>query len=132
MIKKLVYFLPSIFIMSTVFFLSSKSSTGIGGSLTQQFLIHKSLHIFVYSLLSVSFLYGFSKTSAKFNRRFQIVSVLFTYIYGITDEFHQSFVRGREGKFTDTIFDLVGALLGIYLYKIFRKYQVTSQSNRNH
>lgn len=132
MIKKITYFLPSVLIMSIIFFLSSRSSTGIGGSLTQQFIIHKSLHIFVYSLLGASFLYGFFKTSAKFDRHSQILSVLFTYIYGIADEIHQSFVRGREGKFTDTIFDLVGALLGIYLYKIFRNYQINYQSNRNH
>lgn len=132
MIKKLVFFLPSFFIMSLIFFLSSKSSTGIGGSFTQQFVIHKTLHIFVYSLLSASLLYGFFKISTKINHQSQILSVLLTYIYGITDEIHQTFVQGREGKFTDTLFDLVGAILGIYLYKIFRKYQITGQPNRNH
>ncbi len=132
MIKKITYFLPSILIMSTIFFLSSRYSTGIGGSLTQQFIIHKSLHIFVYSLLGASLLYAFFKISAKFDRQAQILSVLFTYIYGITDEIHQSFVPGREGKFTDTLFDLAGALLGLYLYKIFRNCQINYQSNRNH
>lgn len=121
MIKKYIYFLPSIIIMSVVFYLSSLSSTGIGGSLTKQFLIHKALHVFVYGLLSASFNFALSKSANQTRQQIIPKSIIFAYIYGITDEVHQSFVSGRGGKFTDTLFDLSGALLGVWIYRQIQK-----------
>ena len=117
MFKKIVYFLPSIFILSVIFYLSSLSSTGIGGSLTTQFLIHKTLHLLVYSSLSISFYFAFFKTTTKTFRQISALSILLTFLYGITDEIHQYFVPGRGAKVTDTLFDLLGAFIGIYFVR---------------
>lgn len=103
--------------MSTIFYLSSLESTGIGGSFTVQFLIHKSLHLFVYSLLSSSLYFGLIKSGIIKNKYF-LTSLLLTYLYGVSDEVHQYFVPGRGAKFTDTLFDLLGAYIGA---KIFQK-----------
>jgi len=132
MFKKIVYFLPSILIMSVIFYLSSLTSTGIGGSLTVQFLIHKSLHLLVYSVLSISFYFALSNTTSKNKAHIKTISIFLSFLYGIIDEIHQSFVPGRGAKFTDTLFDLAGSLLGLYLYKIFRNCQINYHSNRNH
>lgn len=121
MTKKLVYFLPSLVIMSIIFYLSSLPSTGIGGNLTCQFIINKSLHIFVYSLLSISFCFGLSHTTTKTNKFIFIASIFFSYIYGLSDEFHQTFVDGRGGKFSDSFFDLGGAFIGVYLFDKYLK-----------
>ena len=131
MIKKIVHFIPSILIMFLIFFLSSRSSTGIGGSRTQQFLIHKTLHIIVYALLSASFYYAFSTSTLVATKYIFILSVILTFLYGITDEIHQTFVPGRGGKFSDTLFDLIGAFLGTYLYQILFAHQINYQSNQN-
>ncbi len=120
MIKKIFYFLPSIAIMSIIFYLSS-GSTGIGGTQVEQFFIHKTLHILVYAGLFASFYLALKHTCTKPTKQRVSMSILFTYIYGITDEIHQYFVPGREAKFTDTLFDLFGALLGIWLYRQFTK-----------
>ena len=47
------------------------------------------------------------------------------------DEFHQLFVRGREGKFTDVLIDTAGALLGIVIVQavIFAFYKIKKIQN---
>ena len=48
-------------------------------------------------------------------------AVLFVAVYAMTDEFHQTFVPGREGKVTDVLIDTTGATLGmIFLWIVWR------------
>ena len=42
-----------------------------------------------------------------------ILSFLFSVIYALSDEFHQSFVLGRDGNIVDVLIDSSGALVGI-------------------
>jgi VanZ family protein len=37
--------------------------------------------------------------------------------YGVTDEFHQSFVPGREATAWDVAKDAVGAVVGVWVYR---------------
>jgi len=121
MIKKFIYFLPSIVVMSIIFCLSSLPSTGIGGSLVEQFFIHKTLHVLVYSGLSISFYFALKNTCHSSTRQNLFMSILFTYIYGIGDEIHQYFIPGRGAKFTDTLFDLFGAIIGSFVFRFLQK-----------
>lgn len=121
MIKKYIYFFPSVLIMSIIFYLSSLNSTGIGGSPIRQFLIHKTLHVFIYAFLSSSFSFALTKSTNLAERKINQKSIIFTYIYGISDEIHQNFIAGRGGKFTDTFFDLTGAIVGIWIYRQIQK-----------
>lgn len=41
---------------------------------------------------------------------------LFCFFYGISDEFHQSFVAGRVCDWTDALADTIGGSLGAWLY----------------
>jgi VanZ family protein len=45
-----------------------------------------------------------------------ILPALFCFLYGITDEFHQSFVPGRTAEAGDVIADGMGGLLGACAY----------------
>jgi VanZ family protein len=40
-----------------------------------------------------------------------------TVAYAATDEFHQTFVRGRHGSPVDVGIDAVGALIGLWLWR---------------
>lgn len=106
--------------MFTIYYLSSRSSTGIGGSYYFQFLIHKSLHILVYGLLAISYYYGLKKTSQLSAQKLFCLSLLFSIIYGATDEIHQFFVPGRGAKYTDVLFDTFGAYLGLKSFSFFK------------
>jgi VanZ family protein len=41
--------------------------------------------------------------------------------YACTDEFHQTFVRGRHGSPVDVAIDAVGALIGLGLWRRLRR-----------
>jgi VanZ family protein len=45
--------------------------------------------------------------------------ILFSCAYGVSDEFHQSFVPGRFAALGDVMMDTAGGLIGGYLYSSF-------------
>lgn len=40
-----------------------------------------------------------------------ISAIIFTIVYGATDEFHQSFTQGRESRLRDVGFDALGSVI---------------------
>ena len=50
-------------------------------------------------------------------KKYKIIlfSILLSFIYACTDEFHQSFVQGRTSQFTDVLIDTAGAVIGVIL-----------------
>jgi len=50
-------------------------------------------------------------------RRDALVAVVLCTIYGVSDEFHQSFVPGRDATSWDVLKDAVGAVIGAWLYR---------------
>jgi len=108
-LPKFVRFLPAVVWMFFIFFLSSQSTIGIGETRTQRFLILKTFHLIEYAVLYV--LIYFATNSNK-------KAIPFAYFYALSDEFHQSLVPGREGRFTDTLIDLIGIFIGVLFIKI--------------
>lgn len=46
--------------------------------------------------------------------------------YGLVDEWHQTFIPGRYGSFTDVSLDVVGAISGLLIYRAwFSDEQIT-------
>lgn len=76
--------------------------------------IQNLLHIPVFAVLSWLWLQSFSSHRLQ-PRRAAAAAVLITGAYGILDEWHQSFVPGRYGSFTDISLDVVGAFLGVWV-----------------
>ena len=103
---KIFRFIPSLIWMLIIFYFSGRQTTGVQGTFTQRFLILKSLHLIEYAILFILFYFGFKKIKPS----------LFTaYLYALSDELHQSFVYGREGRIRDTFIDLLGIFIGIFL-----------------
>lgn len=109
--KKILRFLPAIIWMGIIFYFSSRQTTGIGGtSYLHRFLILKTFHLIEYAILFI--LISFALNS-------DFYSLIVSYLYGATDEIHQSFTPGRTPKFTDTLIDLLGILIGFLIYRFF-------------
>ena len=71
------------------------------------------LHIFEYIILGFLSFNALRKSSTSF---------LLSSIYGITDEFHQSFVPTRTFSFSDMAADVIGSFLGVVLcFLLLRK-----------
>ena len=62
-----------------------------------------------------------------------ILSIIITIIYAITDEVHQVFIPGREGKIIDVYIDTLGIITGILfinlIIKIFNKKLINNKNN---
>lgn len=120
--KKFLRFIPAIIWMCVIFYFSSRQTTGIGGdSYWYRFIILKTFHLIEYAIL-------FILVNFAFNINF--TSILVSYLYAISDEIHQSFTPGRTPKFTDTLIDLLGILIGFLLFRyvikpIFKKLKLS-------
>lgn len=118
--EKILRFIPSLIWMIIIFYFSSRQTTGVQGTFTQRFLILKSLHLVEYAILFILFYFGFKKIKPS----------LFTaYLYALSDEFHQMFVPGREGRVRDTFIDLLGIFIGIFLIRYI--FPIITKLNRN-
>ena len=49
------------------------------------------------------------------------VSVVFVTFYGTFDEYHQTFILGRNGRYQDVFVDFFGGLLGLVLWLFLRQ-----------
>lgn len=98
------------FVMGTIFFLSHKT----GDEIELPAFAYSDLvaHMMIYSALAAAVLYAWS---SKFKECHSIKvvcsTVAFCLLYGISDEFHQSFVPGRYVSGMDVVADTVGAIV---------------------
>lgn len=115
----LFYYFPLIFWMGIIFYLSSFHGAKREYSPDIYFYVtRKGAHIIEFLVLAFFFIRLLDIHGVK-NYKKYLATTLFSLAYAFSDEVHQLFVPGREGKFLDIGFDLVGILLAILLYKIF-------------
>jgi VanZ family protein len=72
----------------------------------------KIVHVFLYAPLAALAVFGLRRTTTLRAASAAGWGVLVTALYGLSDEFHQSFVPGRNSDWHDLVADAVGALLG--------------------
>lgn len=106
-----LFWLPAVGWATLLFVLSSQpvlpSPPGINDKLA---------HALSYGLLGVLCLVGLTTGRwDRVTRRRCLVAVLLAVAYGITDEFHQSFVPGRSPDVADLVADGLGASLAVGL-----------------
>ena len=58
---------------------------------------------------------------ALLRRRWFRMTILITFLYGVSDELHQWFVPGRHADGIDVLADGLGGLLGAYLFLKLRR-----------
>ena len=74
--------------------------------------VKKGAHFTGYALLALSFLRG-----AQNDRPRNVILVLLACgLYAISDEYHQSYISGRNSSFIDVGIDLLGSTFGLLLY----------------
>lgn len=81
--------------------------------------IDKLLHFTAYALLGALLLRAFRTLRIKNNLKLvMILSILFSSLYGISDEIHQYFVPFRNADFMDALADMIGSVGGVYVYQL--------------
>ena len=80
--------------------------------------IDKVLHFVAYALLGALFLRAFKTTRIKNHVKLMLIlSVLLSSLYGMSDEIHQYFVPYRDADLMDVLADMLGGLMGVYIYQ---------------
>ena len=101
---------PMTLVMGTIFFLSHQTSTDLPHFYFPG--LDKIAHAIVYACLAATAIYAlpdqFRTSRPKYSA---VVVVVFCLVYGISDEYHQAFIPGREPSLGDLLADTVGAVL---------------------
>ena len=73
-------------------------------------------HIFLYFVLAILVHTSLRYFLPKRKDFLMLDTVVFCLLYGVSDEFHQSFVPGRTVSATDLLADVLGASLAVTLW----------------
>jgi VanZ family protein len=109
----ILYWLPPITWSLIIFLFSAHSVPSASRIYWGDFIIKKTAHLLEYGILAILWFRGL-KESGLTKGKAAILAVIFSILYGITDEFHQSYTPGREPRIRDVFFDTIGASLAIY------------------
>ena len=105
--------------MAVIFVASSRAKAEMPDFGALDLPAKKAGHLLVYALLAFAWMRGLS-----FGRpptlRDAALAVLLSAAYGLTDEYHQSFIAGRNGNLVDVGIDAIGALLGVSVARALR------------
>jgi VanZ family protein len=102
-----------VLVAAVIFFASSQSEVAAPGLPH----IDKISHFSVYGLLATLVV------RLRVGRRAALLSILIVSLYGITDEWHQSFTPGRSVEVADWLADTLGAALAVTLYRGWAAYR---------
>jgi VanZ family protein len=108
------HWLPAILIMAVIFLVSSTPSDDLPGFGLFDTIVKKGGHMTGYFLLTLAYLRAFRTKDKKAPYLAMGLSLLFA----ISDEFHQSFVPGRNPALTDVMIDMVGGSLAVWAVHI--------------
>ncbi len=115
----LINWLPALLWALLIFFQSANPSPP-GAGLAPDYLLHFAAFGILGSFLALGFAGGIKGLySGSFNRLQAVFSVMLALLYGLTDEFHQSFVPGRNPSWTDVAADFLGALVFVTVLLIW-------------
>lgn len=123
--KFIWFYLPVLLWMGVIFYLSSVPSLAVSKGLSD-FILRKGAHgaeftfllILIYRALIHTVGFRFKGQSLRY--LFSLALIL-TFLYAVSDEWHQTFVPTRNGNLEDLAIDTLGILFGalvIYYGKV--------------
>ena len=101
--------------MGLIFFASSIPGNKIPSLFSFQDI---AFHLCVYAALAFLFIRALKISFTDFSLARAIsITIIFGIIYGLGDEFHQSFVAGRDASLFDLFIDTAGTFAGALIYR---------------
>ena len=95
-----------------IFYLSSRADISMP---SWAFLgADKAAHALIYGGLAATVWYGLQRSNETVSRGLSLgVPLVFAWVYGLSDEYHQLYVPGREFEWLDWLADGVGAAVAV-------------------
>lgn len=105
------YWFPPIIWAIVIFTFSSLQVGNSSEIYWKDFIFKKTAHLIEYAILAI-LLYRAMINSNIDKKKALIISIVITGLYGLTDEFHQSFTPGRGPSIRDVVIDTIGGAIG--------------------
>lgn len=110
---------PSILLMVTLTYLSSKSHLGADMGFPYQ---DKVLHFLAYAALGCTAAFALRVNNPHWSSlRLIVIATLVASLFGVMDELHQSTVPGRDASLGDALADFLGAASGAWILSRFEQ-----------
>lgn len=110
-----IHFVPMIVVMGTIFLLSHQPAAEL--PLPTIPGLDKLAHGIVYAGLAAATLNAVSREALQLKPQLTgVLVVVFCLAYGLTDEYHQTFIPGREASLGDLAADAIGAAILVYVW----------------
>ena len=105
-------YLPSILWASIIFTFSNQGKLPSFNLSILDFISKKSAHMFVYAVLYYLLFIAYLKTNPKkaMKKENFLWPLLIALIYALSDEFHQSMIKGRHPSNRDVAYDFLGMM----------------------
>ncbi len=107
--KFIILWLPVIIWAGLIFYLSSIPDLKTSLETFWDTILRKIAHMVEYGI--------FFLVLARAMKKPLIWTVIFSILYAVSDEFHQSFIPGRNMALLDICFDSTGVLIGYLIFK---------------
>jgi len=109
--SKINRWLPVLLWMGLIFFFSSQPHLPRCPYPLLDLFLTKGAHLMEYAVLAILLHRALGDKSGWW-------ALLIGALYALSDEFHQSFVPGRDAELLDLAFDILGVVLGLYMAKM--------------
>ena len=109
--------LPALIMMAAIFALSSLPNDMLPYFGRYDVLVKKGAHATGYAMLAVAYYFALPSRLSPIYRG--LLSFLMALLFAMSDEFHQSFVRGRHSTLRDVGIDSFGAALALLAAMIY-------------
>lgn len=86
-------------------------------------------HLIVYFVLMILLVIALRASTNLPNKQVYLLAFLIVAIYGLSDEYHQSFVPGRTPTLVDWLVDLIGAGLALLVLLRWDRRQDAAREN---
>lgn len=104
--------LPVLIWAGIIFKLSSGAVPSVSTIYIQDFIFKKGAHMFFFGMLSI-LVYRALIINNVAKNKVVILAILAATVYGMSDEFHQSFTQVREARIRDIGFDTIGGVIAV-------------------
>ena len=126
-----IRYLPMLAVMASIFLLSHTPGDNLPSAING---MDKICHAVAYGVLTLCFLYA---VHPRFrNRSFLelgVAAVTFSLLFGVSDEFHQTFIAQRSADWRDLVADVTGSFLAVFIWWYWQRCNIRKRiTSSNH
>ncbi len=97
-----------------IFFLSHQPDLQSGLPGKWDFILRKLAHVTEYGILTYLLIQAISQRQIS-KRKTMLISILLALLFALSDEYHQSFIVGRNPAARDVLIDSVGIIIASFI-----------------